>query len=156
MIGRPSSYTAELALVICERLVEGESLRAICREEGMPSQSMVFRWLEANEAFREQYARAREMQADTFADELTEISDDARNDWMERHGEKGEDGEPVKGWQVNGEHIQRSRLRIDTRKWIASKLKPKKYGDKLGLGAADGLGPIQYEEIKVSAVDGRP
>lgn len=106
----------------------------------MPSQSMVFRWLEAHENFREQYARAREMQADVFADELTEISDDARNDWMKRNH-----GEDDPGWVANGEHIQRSRLRIDTRKWIASKLKPKKYGEKVDMTHAgpDG-GPIVH------------
>lgn len=124
-MGRPSGYSEEISLRICERLVEGESLRAICRDEDMPSQSMVFRWLETDEAFRERYARARELQADTFADELTEICDDGRNDWMLAHG--GEDA----GWKANGENIQRARLRVDTRKWIASKLKPKKYGDKI-------------------------
>lgn len=136
-MSNPSGYSDELALRICERIVEGESLRAICREEGMPSQSMVFRWLEANQAFREQYARARDLQADTFADELTEIADNATNDWMERNGQED------KGWQANGENIQRSRVRIDTRKWIASKLKPKKYGDKIdhSLTGKDG-GPI--------------
>jgi len=137
-MGRPSDFTPELALIICERLVEGESLRAICREDGMPSQSMVFRWLETHESFREQYTRARDMQADTFADELTEISDDARNDWMKRNH-----GEDDPGWVANGEHIQRSRLRIETRKWIASKLKPKKYGDKMALGGDPDAPPIQ-------------
>lgn len=136
-MARPSGYSEEISLRICERLIEGESLRAICRDEDMPSQSMVFRWLEANEAFRERYARARELQADTFADELTEICDDGRNDWMERNA--GED----KGWQANGENIQRARLRVDTRKWIASKLKPKKYGDKIETThQGPGGGPI--------------
>lgn len=60
-----------------------------------------------------------------MADELLEVADDARNDWMERHGE--EDA----GWVVNGEHIQRSRLRVDTRKWMLSKALPKVFGDKV-------------------------
>lgn len=138
-VGRPSGYSEELGLRICERLVEGESLRAICREEGMPSQSMVFRWLEADEAFRERYARARELQADTFADELTEIADDGTNDWMEQ---KDKEGQAI-GWRENGEAISRSRLRVDTRKWIASKLKPKKYGDKIETThQGPGGGPI--------------
>jgi transposase-like protein len=126
-MARPSDYTPELALAICQRLVEGESLRAICREEGMPDRGTVFRWTEQHAEFRGQYARAREAQAETFADELNEIADDGSNDWMERLNDEGE----KTGWQVNGEHIQRSRLRIDTRKWIASKLLPKKYGDKI-------------------------
>lgn len=86
--------------------------------------------------------RAREAQADTLADELLDISDDARNDWMKRnHG----DDDP--GWVANGEHIQRSRLRVDTRKWIASKLKPKKYGDKLEL-ASDPTSPLVVNIVK--------
>lgn len=137
-MGRPSDYTTEIAMTICERLVEGESLRAICREDAMPGLSTVFRWLESHEPFREQYARAREMQAEGFADELTEIADDARNDWMER-SLKGGETEKV----IDSEHITRSRLRVDTRKWIASKLLPKKYGDKLETThQGPGGGPI--------------
>lgn len=137
-MARPSDYTLEIAMTICERLVEGESLRAICREDAMPGLSTVFRWLESHEPFREQYARAREMQAEGFADELTEIADDARNDWMER-ALKGGETEKV----IDSEHITRSRLRVDTRKWIASKLLPKKYGDKLETThQGPGGGPI--------------
>jgi len=124
-MGRPSDYTPELALTICERLVNGESLRAICRDEGMPSVTTIFRWNEANEAFRDQYARARDMQAEMFADELAEISDDGSNDWMARNDPENP------GWVVNGEHLQRSKLRVDTRKWIASRILFKKYGDKI-------------------------
>lgn len=123
---RESGYTQELAATICDRLVNGESLRSICRDEGMPAPSTVCLWLTQNASFAEQYAHAREAQADTLADEILEISDDARNDWMKRNH-----GEDDPGWVVNGEHVQRSRLRIDSRKWIASKLKPRKYGDKL-------------------------
>jgi len=103
----------------------------------MPAMSSVFLWLQKHPEFSEQYTRAREAQADALADDILEISDDARNDWMERHGEDS------RGWQVNGEHIQRSRLRVESRKWIASKLKPKKYGDKVAVGGADDLPPLK-------------
>ena len=128
--GRPSSYTDETAAKICERLALGESLREICRDEKMPSQRSVFRWLldEENEVFRQQYARAREIQAEAIFDEILEIADDGSNDWMERRLPSGETVEVV-----NQEHIQRSRLRIDSRKWMAGKLQPKKYGDKLDI-----------------------
>ncbi len=129
-LGRPSDYNEETALKICERLAEGESLRAICLDDDMPSKSSVFRWLDANPSFRDQYARAREFQADTMADEIQDIADDGTNDWMEK---RLNDGSVIE--VVNHEHIQRSRLRVDTRKWVASKLKPKKYGDKLDLGS---------------------
>lgn len=124
---RPSKYTDKTADIICERLAEGQSLRSICCDHEMPSQSMVFRWLGSNDTFREQYARAREAQADAIFDEILDIADDGTNDWMIRHG--GDDEEA--GWRQNGEAMQRSRLRVDARKWMAGKLRPKKYGDRI-------------------------
>ena len=138
-MGRPSDYSPEIADLICERIADGISLREICRTEDMPSKAAVFRWLAAHAEFRDQYARAREAQADALADELLDIADDGDNDWMER---KGEDGQSL-GWRENGEAIQRSRLRVDTRKWIASKLKPKKYGDKLAVGGDEEGSPVK-------------
>lgn len=60
-------------------------------------------------------------------EEILDIADDASNDWMERQSEKSA------GWELNGDHVQRSRLRIDARKWMLGKMQPKKYGDKLEL-----------------------
>jgi hypothetical protein len=137
--GRPSGFSEVLGDTICERLANGESLRAICTGDDMPSQSMVFRWLAQDDVFREQYTRAREAQADVLADETIAIADDGRNDWMERHGR---DGESI-GWQVNGEAVSRSKLRVEARKWFASKLAPKKYGEKIAVGGAEDLPPIQ-------------
>lgn len=92
----------------------------------LPSYSTVMKWLEEEEILSDRYARAKEAQAEFMADEMLDIADDGRNDWMESFGK---DGESL-GYKINGDHVQRSRLRIDTRKWLASKLKPKKYGDK--------------------------
>ena len=123
--GRPTSFTQELANEICRRLADGLTLREVCRAEGMPSESTVRAWaLEDREGFSTQYARAREIGYQSMADELVEIADDGSNDWMERNGEE------AVGYQVNGEHVQRSRLRLDTRKWLLSKALPKVYGDK--------------------------
>lgn len=133
----PTPYSEELAIEICVRLAEGESLRSICRSGDMPSVGSVFRWMEANERFRERYARARRVQAEVFADEMNDIADDGSNDWMGKADEEG-----GVGYKLNGEHIQRSKLRIDTRKWIASKILPKVYGDKMALTDGDG-GPLQ-------------
>lgn len=127
-------FNHEIADRICERLAEGESLRSICRDDGMPARSEVFKRLAADKAFADQYARAREFGIEAMADDLSEISDDGRNDWMERHGER----DP--GWVVNGENVQRSKLRVDTRKWMLSKLAPKKYGDKLALEHSGSVG----------------
>lgn len=129
-MGRPSSYTPEIAALICDRLSEGVSLREVCLPDDMPDERTVRRWvLDDVGGFSPQYARAREMQAHALADELLEISDDGSNDWMERKDEKGV------GWELNGEHIQRSRLRSDTRKWLLSKMLPKVYGDRLEIDA---------------------
>ena len=147
--GRPDEYTTEKADEICERLAEGESLRAICRDDDMPSKATVFRWLRVHDGFSDQYARAREAQADTLFDDVLEIADDARNDWMERNGDDDQ------GWQLNGEHVQRTRLRIDARKWMAGKLRPKKYGEKHQLEhSGPDAGPIQMiERVIVKAPD---
>lgn len=137
MTGRKSTFTQEVADIICDRLVEGESLRSICSDEDMPNKSTVFRWLQANEAFRDQYARAKEAQAEALIDEIFDIADDARNDWMEKVNQDGE-----VSVALNRESVQRSKLRVDARMWAASKMLPKKYGDKLGLTDGEG-GPLQ-------------
>lgn len=121
-MARPSEFTTEAAEAICEGLARGLSIRAICQDENMPSDRTVYRWLEANEEFRQQYARARERQADFYAAEIIEIADDGSRD-MADDGDGGE--------VVDHDHIARARLRVDARKWYASKLAPKKYGDKV-------------------------
>lgn len=124
--GRPSTYSDELAKAILERVADGESLRSICRSEEMPGRTTVYRWaIDDIGGFRDQFARAREMRAHMLEDDLTEIADDGANDWMERNDPNNP------GWVANGEHLNRSRLRVDTRKWIASKILPKVYGEKI-------------------------
>lgn len=134
--GRPSEFTEEIADEICDRISSGESLRRICSDEGMPSKTSVFRWLYNNKEFCFQYARAREVQADSLADEILDICDDGSNDTY-----TDEEGNV----RVNTDVIARSRLRVDTRKWIASKLKPRVYGEKIQqeLTGANG-GPVQH------------
>lgn len=151
-IGRPSDFTDEIAAEICDRLCAGESLRTIVRDNHMPASSTVFRWLTARPAFQEQYARAREVQADAIFEDILDIADDARNDWMERRGE----GDA--GWQANGEHIQRSRLRIDARKWMAGKLAPKKYGEKASLEVSgkDGAPLIPVINVTIGPTEPSP
>jgi hypothetical protein len=125
--GRPSDYDEILAALICARLMDGESLRTICLDEEMPARSTVHLWLAQHAQFSDQYGKAREFQADTIFDEILDIADDGSNDWMEKRGEQGEN----LGWKENGEAIARSRLRVDARKWMAGKLRSKKYGDKI-------------------------
>lgn len=126
--GRPSLYTEEIAAEICQRIGEGETLNQICRDEHMPARPTVVSWvLEDREGFSDRYARARDLQLEHWADEVIDVADDGTNDFMER--KNGDDEKS--SWALNGEHVQRSRLRIDSRKWLLSKLKPQQYGDKL-------------------------
>lgn len=126
---------------ICDRIAGGESLRSICKDDDMPALSSVMRWLSNDEALQEQYARARESQADAIFEEILSIADDATNDWMEKHGEG------AKGWEANGEHIQRSKLRIEARKWMAGKMKPKVYGDRQTLDVNMGVQDMPTSEL---------
>lgn len=136
-MGRPSSFTEKAAKEICDRLSIGQSLREICLSKEMPGIVTVFRWIHSNEVFRKQYARAREAQADYLFDEIVQIADDGTNDWMTRNAGSDDETEAA-----NHEHINRSRLRIDARKWVASKLAPKKYGEKLTMDGDGEGGPI--------------
>ncbi len=135
MAGRPSLYSEELAAEVCRRICEGESLRQVCRDESMPCTSTVMKWANEIPEFTEQYAKAREMLLEHWAEEITEIADDGSNDWIKREKEDGR-VEIV----LDAEHINRSRLRVDTRKWLMSKLSAKKYGDRtaLDLGNQEG------------------
>jgi hypothetical protein len=147
--GRPSDFSQEIADHICEELSEGRSLRQICREDaGTPSKTTVFRWLADPRytAFRDQYGRARDAQADALVEECLEIADDGSNDWMERN-----QGENV-GYTVNGEHVQRSKLRCDQRKWWAARLAPKKYGDKSAVehSGPDGGPIVTYDAAELA------
>lgn len=142
--GRPTDYSPELADLICARIADGESLRTICRAEDLPCKTTIFMWLRKYPEFLNQYTRAKEESADALVEEMLDIADDAQNDWMEKLGGDGD----VTAYQLNGEHVQRSRVRIETRKWIASKLKPKKYGEKVTQEISGPNGaPIQTEEV---------
>ncbi len=140
--GRPSSYTDEIADRICERLADGESLRRICRDDGYPDKATVFRWLGVNPTFRDQYARSREAQADALFDEILDIADDGTNDTY-----IDDNGKP----RVDQDVIARSRLRVDVRKWMAGKLRPKVYGEK-----QDNTPPVEKEGLLKELADRLP
>lgn len=125
---RLASFTQEIADTICTRIADGESLRAICRDDAMPCTSTVCKWLAERDDFSERYARAREAQADALADEIVDIADRA-------------------------DDPNKARVQIDARKWMAGKLRPKKYGEKVvsEVSGPDGK-PIQQEHTG-SALD---
>ena len=122
-MGRPAiPFSQEAADEICERLAKGESLRAICsmdRPEFIPGPTTVFKWLANEPEFAKQYAHARELQAEHYVDEIIAIADSPTATTNRETGE-AEMRDP-----------QRDRLRVDARKWIASKLAPKKDGDRV-------------------------
>lgn len=128
-MGRPSKYTPEQAVAICERIRKGEWLHKIAGTEGLPPEATLYRWLDDNEDFRELYARAREDRTDRMAAEMLEIADDSAEDTIFVQ-DSDKDGEGAREVQ-NHEWINRSRLRVDARKWLMSKLAPKRYGDKI-------------------------
>lgn len=129
--GRPSAYTKEIGDEICFRLSNGESVRTICRDDHMPVMSTVFYWIQHNKEFSEQYAKAKESMLECLASEIVEIADDSRNDFYEKALKNGEVA--VVG---DNELVNRSRLRVDTRKWVCERLAPKKYGPKSDLNIA--------------------
>lgn len=124
-------FSQEKADAICSRMAEGESLRSICRAHGMPSTSTVMRWLEDDERFREQYARAMNMRADVKFEELDDVSEDAV---------MAESAIKIAGL----------RLKADNIKWQLGKMAPKKYGEKLDLNHS---GQVKFERIECVVVD---
>jgi hypothetical protein len=118
-----SKKTPDVMAALCERLASGRSLRSICEDKEMPARQTVLQWLAADEVFAAQYARAREEQADHYADEIVTIADEPPEVVQDEKG-------GVTVVLLDGAAIARQRLRIDARKWVASKLRPKKYGDR--------------------------
>lgn len=142
--GRPSSFTQDIAEVICTRIAEGESLREICRDDDMPTRMTIYRWLQADPIFCDQYARAREDQADTLADEIIAIADEQ----PEVIAVINKQGELIEH-KLDNAFLQWQKNRMDARKWTAMKLKPKKYGDRL-VHAGDAEAPL---EVQNNALD---
>jgi hypothetical protein len=118
--GRPTIYSDELAYKICSRLAEGNSLKTICKADDMPDRGTVTRWLASNALFAAMIMRARELQAEALVEEAMEIADEPRGDVIVKP-----DGSTLTNW----ENVQRSKLRVDTRRWYAAKLAPKKFGE---------------------------
>jgi hypothetical protein len=120
--GRPTLYSLEIALEICDRIADGESLVKICSDAKMPKKTAVYEWLLRHKEFAEIYARAREDQADTLADEIHAIADELPQQVVDEKGNATRYDSAYVQWQKN---------RVDARKWVAAKLKPKKYSDRI-------------------------
>jgi hypothetical protein len=121
--GRASTYSFDRVAPFLDLIGEAKSTREAAQAIGV-SKSTIFAWLDRHKEFADLYARAKEAAADFIVEQMLEIADDARNDFIEN--DKGH-------VTLDTEAVARSRLRIDTRKWLAGKLKPKKYGDNVDL-----------------------
>lgn len=121
---RGNTYTDHMGNLICIRLAEGESLNKICKDEGMPDKATVFRWLGAEASFCDKYARARELQAETQFDELIDIVDQPPE--LARITNK--EGELIEV-KFDSSYVAWMKLRVDTRKWTAARMAPKKYAE---------------------------
>jgi hypothetical protein len=140
-VGRPSTFTAEMGNLICERMETGESLRSICRDDDFPAVGQVIKWLAKNTniEFRLQYAHSRQVGLEVMADDTLNIADQ----------------EPVKtaDGKIDNAGVQHQRLRVDTRKWILSKMLPKVYGDRTILAGDEDapLNPLTNNERAAQA-----
>lgn len=147
----PIPFDQAIADEVCRRMICGEYLKDICNEEGMPSVGTVRYWRNQNAVFRAQYEAAREAQAEGIFDELIDIVDDGRNDWVEREGRNGS------YIALNTEALGRSKLRAETRLKMLEKIAPKRYGEKaqLDLTSSDGtMSPnTMTEEAKAARIE---
>lgn len=146
MRGRPSEYTDEEGDAICAWISQGKSLKSYCRERGRDAQT-IYRWLRERGDFHARYARAHDDRADSLADEIQDIADE----------------------QVGASDrvaVEAAKLRIETRKWIASKLRPSKWGEKIevnqkgsvtfNLGIGKAREPLQGTAVRVDSQDRPP
>ena len=133
---------------VLDGIATGGSLREVCGKPGLPSVTTFMRWLadERNENLRERYARARELQAEYMAEDILSIADEeCTMVKADKHGSQDDDGQGNTEVVFDSTAVQRNRLRVDARKWLLSKLVPKKYGDKLDTTvSAPGGGPAQF------------
>lgn len=148
-MGRPSTFTDELFDTICGRLENGEVLRAICADDEMPDRSTVLRWIANDDGKRRRYDSARQACVEFWSDEIIQIATDGSRDTIS--DEKGRA-------KCDHEWVARSRLRIDTIKFLMTKINPLKWGDKLPEAAAARQMEIdaqnlQAEQNKITRVE---
>jgi len=105
-------YTDDLFDYICSELADGKSLKRICEQKGMPDKATFYRWINGDPILCDKYARAKDDSADALSEDIQNIADDVLSGKYEANN---------------------ARVAIDAKKWIASKLKPKKYGDKIDM-----------------------
>lgn len=144
-MGAPTKFKQETADLICVMLSEGMSLRKILKADTagvLPSQATVYNWLFSQPDFLKQYTRAREEQAETLADEIIDIADEQPEIVAVVDKTTG----ALIEHKLDGAFLQWQKNRIEARKWTASKLRPKKYGDRVAVEGVEGGAPIVTED----------
>lgn len=137
-------YTTELGEEICQRIANGASGVTICKDPDMPDWPTIARWVKQRKDFATIYREARELQAEYWADSIIDIADDARNDFMTS----------LAGPKFDRETFERSRLRVQSRQWMVSRLLRQMYGDRIGVTGSDGEGPVGIKvETKSQLID---
>lgn len=125
-------YDAELAAKVLDLLAQSGSLRRVCRELGVSRNSIIPWVVDNTEGFGDAYARAKEHGIDTLVEETLDIADDGSNDYMAAKD----------GMQLDTEHIQRSKIRVETRRWLAERMAPRRYGLKQGVDVTNSDGTL--------------
>ena len=149
-LGRPQVYNDMIGAYICREITKGRTITSICKDKDVPSIPTVFSWLNKlhpnfKEDFFKSYVMAKEIQAEVLADEIKDIADDGSNDTYETVNPKTGKMET----RVDIDHIKRSALRVESRKWLAAHLLPRKYSDRVQLTGAEGKDLIPTVPTKV-------
>lgn len=131
----PVRFSEEKFAEILELIACGQGVKPICELEGMPNVTNFWKWTRRSQNGQARYLEAKKLGVFAMLEEAQEITDDGSNDWTERLAFNG--GNP--GWELNGEHVQRSKLRWDRIKWQIGKLMPDVFGDnhKLDVQVTD-------------------
>lgn len=140
-MGRPTTFTEVVFAKVCDRLADGESLRAICEDDNMPWRGTFRRWLDADDTLRVRYVRARDDGLDVMADQLLAVAATPRPGQI-TVDKKNKLGMPVTEVTTK-DTVDRDRLHVDALKWYLCKLAPKRYGDKI---AVEHSGSVSIED----------
>ena len=137
-------YSAKIVKKICDMIETGESVSKICRMKGMPEKKSVYRWLAKYPEFMEEYMAAKICGVEALVDQMMDIANDSSMDFKEVNGKK----------TFDGDHVQRSRLRIDTIKWVSTKLVPRLYGDRTQVDVSGEVGvkALSDDQLKMKIV----
>ena len=136
----PRAFNDEVFQTICDRMADGQGLREICEDPQMPSRQTFLRWIEKDTGRQNRYQAAREALMDWYGEEILTIAWDSSKDTIPADGKK-----PAR---CDNEWVNRSRLKVDTLKFLMAKLHPKRYGDR--LPESEGARDAEQQRLQVS------